>query len=132
MAAEHAAEIIPVYPATREMASWKIAKAIRTVLDTLDDHRRPAARRGAYPIRAAEPAGRVARHPPAGGVRGDRAARLRLKWDEAFVLQAVLAQRRRAEDALPATPRIPRRGGLLEAFDARLPFTLTEGPARRG
>jgi len=36
MAAEHAAEIIPVYPATREMASWKIAKAIGTVLDTLD------------------------------------------------------------------------------------------------
>ena len=31
----------------------------------------------------------------------------------------MLAQRRRAEDALPATPRIPRRGGLLEAFDVK-------------
>ena len=59
-------------------------------------------------------------------------ARLRLKWDEAFVLQAVLAQRRRAEDALPATPRIPRRGGLLEAFDARLPFSLTKGQLTAG
>ena len=35
--------------------------------------RRPAARRGPHPLRPAEPAGRVARHPPAGGVRRHRA-----------------------------------------------------------
>ncbi|HEY9243312.1 MAG TPA: ATP-dependent DNA helicase RecG, partial [Streptosporangiaceae bacterium] len=59
-------------------------------------------------------------------------AKQRLKWDEAFVLQAVLAQRRRAEDALPATPRIPRRGGLLDSFDAQLPFQLTGGQRAAG
>ena len=48
------------------------------------------------------------------------------------MLQAVLAQRRRAEDALPATPRIPRRGGLLDAFDAQLPFQLTGGQRAAG
>ena len=30
-----------------------------------------------------------------------------------------------------ATPRRPATGGLLEAFDARLPFALTAGPAAR-
>jgi ATP-dependent DNA helicase RecG len=39
----------------------------------------------------------------------------------------VLAQRRRAALAQPTTPRPPREGGLLDAFDARLPFPLTDG-----
>ena len=43
------------------------------------------------------------------------------------MLQAVLAQRRRAAAALPATARPRRAGGLLDAFDARLPFRLTGG-----
>jgi ATP-dependent DNA helicase RecG len=54
-------------------------------------------------------------------------ARDRLRWDEAFVLQVALAQRRAAARALPATPRLPRPDGLLAAFDARLPFELTAG-----
>src|SRR5207244_11848802 len=36
-AEEYAAELIPVYPATKAMPSWKIANAVRTVLDTLGD-----------------------------------------------------------------------------------------------
>jgi ATP-dependent DNA helicase RecG len=132
MAAEHAAEIIPVYPATREMASWKIAKAIGTVLDTLDiaDDPLPAGVRTRYGLET-QLAAWHGIHRPAEYAEIEP-ARLRLKWDEAFVLQAVLAQRRRAEDALPATPRIPRRGGLLEAFDARLPFALTKGQLAAG
>src|SRR5581483_2024460 len=55
------------------------------------------------------------------------AARDRLRYDEAFVLQVVMAQRRLAASKEPATPRPPRPGGLLEAFDAQLPFTLTAG-----
>jgi ATP-dependent DNA helicase RecG len=42
-------------------------------------------------------------------------------------VQLALAQRRAAAAANPAVPRQPRSGGLLEAFDARLPFTLTAG-----
>ncbi len=132
MAAEHAAEIIPVYPATREMASWKIAKAIRTVLDTLDitNDPLPADVRTRYGLQSQLAAWHGIHRPVE--FADIKPARLRLKWDEAFALQAVLAQRRRAEDALPATPRIPRRGGLLEAFDARLPFTLTKGQRTAG
>jgi ATP-dependent DNA helicase RecG len=54
-------------------------------------------------------------------------ARNRLKWDEALALQAALAQRRTAASALPAAPRPRRPGGLLESFDAALPFSLTAG-----
>jgi ATP-dependent DNA helicase RecG len=132
MAEEHAAQIIPVYPATREMASWKIAKAIGTVLDTLDiaDDPLPAEVRTRYGLQS-QLAAWHGIHRPVEYAEIEQ-ARLRLKWDEAFVLQAVLAQRRRAEDALPATPRIPRRGGLLDAFDARLPFSLTQGQLTAG
>ena len=132
LAAEHAAEIIPVYPATSQLASWKIAKAIRTVLDTLDiaDDPLPAAVRDRYGL-LNQVAALHGIHRPLEFADIDR-AKLRLKWDEAFVLQAVLAQRRRAEDALPATARIPRRGGLLEAFDAQLPFPLTGGQRAAG
>jgi ATP-dependent DNA helicase RecG len=132
MAAEHAAEIIPVYPATKDLASWKIAKAMRTVLDTLDiaDDPLPAEVRTRYGLQSQLAAWHGIHRPVE--FADIEPARLRLKWDEAFVLQAVLAQRRRAEDALPATPRIPRRGGLLEAFDARLPFSLTKGQRTAG
>lgn len=54
-------------------------------------------------------------------------ARARLKWDEAFVLQVALARRRFADAQLPAVARVPRPDGLLTAFDAKLPFTLTDG-----
>ena len=132
LAAEHAAEIIPVYPATSQLPSWKIAKAIRTVLDTLDlaDDPLPAAVRERYGL-TRQAAALLGIHRPLEWADIDR-AKLRLKWDEAFVLQAVLAQRRRAEDALPATPRIPHRGGLLDAFDAQLPFQLTGGQRGAG
>jgi ATP-dependent DNA helicase RecG len=132
LAAEHAAEIIPVYPATSQLPSWKIAKAIRTVLDTLDiaDDPLPAAVRDRYGL-LNQVAALHGIHRPVEFADIKR-AKLRLKWDEAFVLQAVLAQRRRAEDALPATPRIPHRGGLLDAFDAQLPFQLTGGQRAAG
>ena len=54
-------------------------------------------------------------------------ARKRLKWDEAFVMQAALAQRRIAAAAMPAMPRPPEPDGIAAEFDRRLPFTLTEG-----
>ncbi len=132
MAAEHAAQVIPVYPASKDLPSWKIAKAIRTVLDTLDlaDDPLPAEVRTRYGLQGQQAAWHGIHRPVE--FADLEPARLRLKWDEAFALQAVLAQRRRAEDALPATPRIPRRGGLLEAFDARLPFSLTKGQLTAG
>ena len=59
-------------------------------------------------------------------------AEKRLKYDEAFVAQTVLARRRVAVEGTVANPRPGRPGGILDAFDARLPFALTDGQKRVG
>ena len=131
-AAEYAAELIPVYPATRDFSSWDIEKCVRVVLDTLGevDDPLPEAVRERHGLEGLATA-LLGIHRPADLAEADR-ARTRLKWDEALMLQAVLAQRRRAAAAQPATARPPRAGGLLDAFDARLPFSLTGGQRDAG
>jgi ATP-dependent DNA helicase RecG len=54
-------------------------------------------------------------------------AQHRLRYDEALALQLVLARRRARAREFPAEPCPPVPGKLLDAFDAALPFTLTEG-----
>jgi ATP-dependent DNA helicase RecG len=132
LAAEYAAELIPVYPATKDVSTWDIEKCVRIVLDTLGDidDPLPAPLREQYGLIGLADALRGI-HRPADDTERDR-ARKRLKWDEAFVLQAVLAQRRQAAAALPATGRPPRAAGLADAFDARLPFSLTAGQREVG
>ncbi len=127
LAAEYVADLIPVYPATAKLPSWKIAKAIRTILDPLDNAEDPLPHdvQQRHGLRGLAEALRGIHRPlDEGDVKW---ARRRLKWDEAFVLQAALAQRRFYAAALPAKERAPRNDGLLTAFDARLPFTLTTG-----
>jgi ATP-dependent DNA helicase RecG len=122
-----AGSLIPIYPATAKLESWKIGKALQTVLPTAQealDPLPPALRegRGLVPL----PEALLKIHRP--HTKADIAdARARLKWDEAFVLQVALARRRHADAQLPAIARRPRPDGLLTAFDDRLPFTLTEG-----
>jgi ATP-dependent DNA helicase RecG len=55
-----------------------------------------------------------------------KAAQRRFRFEEALVLQLVLARRRSELAALGGRARTGG-GGLLAAFDARLPFTLTQG-----
>ncbi|PKT73604.1 ATP-dependent DNA helicase RecG [Streptomyces populi] len=122
-----AGALIPIYPATAKLESWKIAKSVQTVL--------PSAQRAVDPLPDPLRDGRglvglpealLKIHRP--GTKADiHDARARLKWDEAFVLQVALARRRHADAQLPAVARTPLPDGLLTAFDARLPFTLTEG-----
>ncbi|MEU9436799.1 ATP-dependent DNA helicase RecG [Streptomyces sp. NPDC048252] len=122
-----AGALIPLYPATAKLESWKIGKAIQTVLpsaqevlDPLPDSLRDG--RGLVSL----PEALLKIHRP--HTKADIAdARARLKWDEAFVLQVALARRRHADAQLPAVPRVPAADGLLTSFDARLPFSLTEG-----
>ncbi|WP_328874073.1 ATP-dependent DNA helicase RecG [Streptomyces sp. NBC_00287] len=122
-----AGALIPIYPATAKLESWKIGKALQTVLptaqealDPLPDSLREG--RGLVPL----PEALLKIHRP--HTKADIAdARARLKWDEAFVLQVALARRRHADAQLPAVARKPKKAGLLTAFDDRLPFTLTEG-----
>lgn len=122
-----AGALIPIYPATAKLESWKIGKAVQTVLPTAQEAVDPLPAtlregRGLLPL----PEALLKIHRP--HTKADIAdARARLKWDEAFVLQVALARRRHTDAQLPAVPRKPRPDGLLTAFDDRLPFTLTEG-----
>jgi ATP-dependent DNA helicase RecG len=59
-------------------------------------------------------------------------ARRRLQYDEALALQLVLARRHARARDFPAEPCPPVPGGLLDAFDAALPFTLTAGQREVG
>ncbi|MFI8522015.1 ATP-dependent DNA helicase RecG [Streptomyces sp. NPDC085481] len=127
-----ASELLPIYPACKQIESWTIEQSVAIALDSmaathwagLVDPLPPALRedRGLTDL----PDALTKVHRPR--TKADIAdARDRLKWDEAFVLQVALARRRHADTQLPAVPRRPAEGGLLDAFDAKLPFTLTEG-----
>jgi ATP-dependent DNA helicase RecG len=127
VAAEYAAELIPVYPASAKLSSWHISRAVKVVLNTLDvgEDPLPEEVRQQHDLWPQETAIRAIHAPQD---RSDlQRARKRLKWDEAFVMQAALAQRRMAAAAMPAMPRPPEPDGIAAEFDRRLPFTLTEG-----
>jgi len=129
-AAEYAAELIPVYRATSQMPSWKIADSVRLALHSLDvpDDPLPAALRQRYGLYGYADALRGIHRPV--DVADKNRAVTRLKWDEAFTLQVRLAQRRRAAADYSAVPRPLVDGGLLAEFDAELPFELTLGQLR--
>jgi len=131
-AAEYAAELIPVYPATSDITSWQIADSVRMALDLLDVDHDPLPRviRDRHGLSGLADALRGI-HRPADRRDAER-ARQRLKWDEAFTLQVILAQRRRAAIAFSATPRKRRPAGLLAEFDGMLPFELTVGQQLAG
>lgn len=117
---------IPIYPATASLTSWQIAKAIGVVLDTLPDIDDPIPapvrnRLGLVPFRRAL----ELLHRPE-KVADFKRAQDALRYREAFVLQTALVQRRIAARATAATPRRAAPGGILERFDATLPFTLTD------
>ncbi|GAB3208142.1 ATP-dependent DNA helicase RecG [Marinactinospora thermotolerans] len=127
-----AEEIIPVYAASSDLASWKIAQCAGIVLDQLDEvaDPLPPSVRSAHGLIGLREAYELI-HRPASHADIAR-ARKRLKWDEAFVLQVALASRRRDARSQAARPRPRRAGGLLDAFDAALPFTLTQGQREVG
>ncbi|GAA4941117.1 ATP-dependent DNA helicase RecG [Streptomonospora halophila] len=133
-AREFAERPIPVYPATKDLPSMTIARCVSLVLDQIGDSG-PAdplpsdlrSRHRLLDLR--EALERI--HRPADSDDIPR-ARIRLKWDEAFVLQVALARRRREAAEVAARPRPGRSGGLLDAFDAALPFDLTEGQREVG
>ena len=129
----YADELIPVYAATASMPSWKIATAVGIVLDQLPEDLEDPVPDETRIRHSLTPLGAALRgiHRPADRAQAQH-ARDRLRFDEAFVLQTVLAQRRVAAAALPSVPRPRAPGGLLDSFDARLPFTLTQGQLRVG
>ena len=125
---EHMGRLKPIYlPAGKPMPSWKVAKVVQIVLASLDeipDHLPPDVRTRRRLVDLMSMYRLL--HQPSTDKDVSR-ARYRRKYDEAFTVQTVLAQRRIAGEGLQTKPRLPIAGGLLEAFDARLPFELTAG-----
>jgi ATP-dependent DNA helicase RecG len=125
--ADFAGEILAVYPGVKDADTVKIRRCMRLVLDTLDLPEDPV------PQEIRDKLGFIGYREALEGIHRPKTfderdkARGRLAWDEAFILQIVLAQRRVAAAGLPATARRPVNDGLLAAFDARLPFELTKG-----
>jgi ATP-dependent DNA helicase RecG len=116
---------IPIYPATSTLASWQLAKSVALLLDGLgpvDDPIPDAARAGRSLLTQRDALEKV--HRPE--VESDwKTARRTLRFLEAFVLQTALLERRAQLRAHTTTARHPSAGGLLERFDASLPFSLT-------
>jgi ATP-dependent DNA helicase RecG len=124
--------LIPLYRAAGKLNSWQIEETVGFALDLLDEVPEPLPEeiRVAEGLIGIDQALRWVHRPDDHQQLG--AARKRLKYDEAFVTQAVLARRRAMLRADPATPRPGRADGVLARFDARLPFTLTAGQERIG
>lgn len=116
---------IPLYPATAAATSWDVQKLIDKVLDQLGDVadcvpdtiRR---QRGILNFRRAL----ELIHRPATDSDWQR-AKDALRFQEAFVLQAALLQRRIISRQQKSTARAAAAGGYLEKFDRALEFTLT-------
>ncbi|MDQ1307055.1 MAG: ATP-dependent helicase RecG [Actinomycetota bacterium] len=119
--------VIPVYPSTSGMPSWRIQAAMALVLpyaETVADPI-PAEVRSRHALLELSTALHDV-HRPA-DMAAAEAARDRLRWQEAFLLQGVLLRRRSAARALTAVPRLEKPEGLVAALDAALPFELTPG-----
>jgi len=125
--AAFAGKYLPVYPAGGKMPSWKISQCVELVLDSLgevEDYL-PAdvIKEFGYPtLKGAF----TSIHKPESLEAADL-ARLRLTFDEAILLQLLLAGRRAELKALDATPRKIATNGLVSTFESKLPFKYTSG-----
>ncbi len=128
-----AGRFISIYPAVSRLPSWKIAQCIEITLDALSpitDYLPPSileavnlANEGGYPtldeaIRAI--------HNPKSREEAEK-SRERLTFDEALLLQILLAQRKSEMSDLSTHQRVRTENGLVQAFDNSLPWSYTEG-----
>ena len=125
--AAFAGKYLPVYPAGGKMPSWKISQCVELVLDSLDEVEdylpESVIKEFGYPtLKGAF----ISIHKPESLEAADL-ARLRLTFDEAILLQLLLAGRRAELKELDATPRKISTDGLVSVFEAKLPFKYTSG-----
>jgi len=127
---EFANEVIPVYPATKDVSSGRLRRSVGALLDQF----------GAVPDFVPEPLRRAhgllrraaaleAIHRPADRAEATR-ARDRLVYDELFVLQVGLALRRRALEAGQHGQPLQADGDLTKRLLASLPFLPTGAQSR--
>ena len=127
---EFANEVIPVYPASKEVSSGRIRRAVGALLDRYGDVPdfvpEPLRRGHGLPDRAGA---LEAIHRPADRKEATR-ARDRLVYDELFVLQVGLALRRRAQEAGQHGRPLQTDGDLTKHLLGSLPFTPTAAQSR--
>ena len=122
-----AGKFLPVYPASAKMPSWKISQCAQLAIGSLEEIEDflPSSIREKHKYPSLHQA-LVQLHQPA-DLDHAELARERLTFDEAFLLQSLLVMRRIELKKLNSTSRKRISGGLLDAFDANLPFELTAG-----
>jgi ATP-dependent DNA helicase RecG len=125
--AAFAGKYLPVYPAGGKMPSWKISQCVELVLDSLDEVEDylpdDVIKEFGYPtLKGAF----TSIHKPESLDAADL-ARVRLTFDEAILLQLLLAGRRAELKELDATPRKIATNGLVNVFESKLPFKYTSG-----
>ncbi|MDX6278607.1 MAG: ATP-dependent helicase RecG [Nocardioidaceae bacterium] len=119
--------VIPLYRATSKISTWSIENCVSACLDTLDDIEDPLPesvrqRLGHADIRAAF----ESIHRPH-SIAEAMKARDRFRFEEAFVIQTVFAQRRLEAESERAKARPFTSAGLRDRFEKQLPFELTAG-----
>jgi ATP-dependent DNA helicase RecG len=122
-----AGKYLPVYPASAKMPSWKISQCAQLAIGSLEEIQDflPVVIREKHNYPSLHQA-LVQLHQPA-DLDHAELSRERLTFDEAFLLQSLLVMRRIELKKLNSTSRKRISGGLLDAFDATLPFELTAG-----
>ncbi|CAN2237038.1 RecG RecG-like helicase [Candidatus Planktophila vernalis] len=126
-ASSFAGKYLPVYPASAKMPSWKISKCVEMAIDSLDEVEDflPEHIRSSFGYPTLHQ-GLVQLHRPA-DLDSAESSRERLTFDEAFLLQSLLVLRRNELRKLNTASRKAIKGGILDSFDASLPFQLTGG-----
>lgn len=119
--------VIPIYPASAAMPSWKIARCVELTLDMLGPLEDPLpeslrSKRDFWPLKESF----EAIHRPRNRQDVQRAHN-RFRYDEAFLIQTIFAQRRQDSEVATAIARPHSAGGLRARFQSQLPFELTDG-----
>jgi ATP-dependent DNA helicase RecG len=119
--------LVGLYPMAGKLRTWTIADCAALALESLAGIEDPLPEwtRQAAGVVDLESAFRAVHQPTDKSVINQ--GRDRLRFDEAFALQLTMAYRRADAASHRAVPRPRRAGGLLDAFDDRLPFILTKG-----
>ena len=123
---------IPIYPASANVTTWMIQRALGIVLDTLepilDEVPEDLAKK--HKLLSINDALEKIHRPTT--KTEIASAKKTLVFREAFLLQANLIQRRLDNEQSPATARKSSAGGYLDQFDLNLPFKLTAGQSEVG
>ncbi|WP_420175612.1 ATP-dependent DNA helicase RecG [Luteococcus sp. OSA5] len=124
--------LVGIYPATAKMPTWEIGETIQLVHTQMGQLAEPLP---AWLLKEEGLMGfdeaLVQAHQPITREHADAAAE-RLLFDEALQMQLTMAYRRHDNAHFRAAPLPGVEGALLDTFDERLPFTLTEGQRRVG